>query len=134
MYRCHVCFYMIGKQSQLLEIIKGMPALESFVHEFVESESPEKELAESANIILADLSDADAKTEVQKLIEWKKPETAMILLTEQGQFSDLRDCLSEVTDIWTLPMTEEEMRFRFRQWQQSYKMQKDFWQTAQYLD
>ncbi|MDE6712238.1 MAG: response regulator [Lachnospiraceae bacterium] len=134
MYRCHVCFYMIGKQSQLLEIVKGMPALESFVHEFVESESPEKGLAESANIILADLSDADAESEARKLIEWKKPETAMILLTEQRQFSDLRDCLSEVTDIWTLPMTEEEIRFRFRQWQQSYKMQKDFWQTAQYLD
>lgn len=134
MYRCHVCFYMIGKQSQLFEIVKGMPALKSFVHEFLESESPKKELAESANIILADFSDADAETEVRKLIEWKRPETEIILLTEQRQFSDLRDCLSEVTDLWTLPMTEEEMRFRFQRWQQSYKMQKDFWQTEQYLE
>ncbi len=134
MYHCHVYCYVIGKKSHLFEVVSTMPALESFSHEFLESESPKKELAKKADIIFADLHDLDAGKEVQKLAAWKKPEADMILLTGQGKFEDLGDSLSEITDIWTLPMTEEEIRFRFLRWQQSYKMQKDFWQTGQYLE
>lgn len=134
MYHCHICFYVIGKQTRLGEIFKAMPALDFFTHEFVESEIPNKELTEKADIIIADLCGMEAEKEVQKLTAWKKPETGLILLIEQGQFSDLADTLSEVEDIWILPMTDEEIRFRFLRWQQSYKMQKDFWQTGQYLD
>ena len=33
-----------------------------------------------------------------------------------------------------MPLSEEEMRFRFMRWQQTYKMSKDYWQTKTYLD
>lgn len=134
MYHCHICFYVIGRQTRFLEILKGIPALDFFTHDFIESEIPTKELAEKANVIFVDLCGMEAEKEVQKLADWKKPETDVILLTEQNQFADLGDNLSEITDIWTLPMTEEEMRFRFLRWQQSYKRQKDYWQTRQYLE
>lgn len=134
MYHCHIGFYMIGKQSRFFEIIKELPALESFVHEFTQSEVPEKGLAKKADIILADLSGMDAEKAVRNLTAWKKTEAGLILLAEQKQFSDFAGSLTEISDIWTLPMTEEEARFRFRRWQQSYKMQIDFWQTRQYLE
>ncbi len=37
-------------------------------------------------------------------------------------------------DIWTLPMSEEEIRFHFLRWQQAYKTSKDYWQTSHFLE
>ena len=34
MYRCHTCFYYIGHQRELLEIIQGLEPLEHFTHTF----------------------------------------------------------------------------------------------------
>lgn len=134
MYHCHVCFYFIGKQSQLFEIIRGVPALASSEHEFMESKSPGKEYAAKADVIMADLRDFDAAETVHILAAWKKPGADLILLAEQEQFVDMADCLNEVTDIWTLPMSDAALRFHFLRWQESYKMRKDFWQTSQYLE
>lgn len=134
MYHCHVCFYFIGKQSQLFEIIRGVPALASSEHEFMESKSPGKEYAAKADVIMADLRDFDAAETVHILAAWKKPGADLILLAEQEQFADMADCLNEVTDIWTLPMSDAALRFHFLRWQESYKMRKDFWQTSQYLE
>ena len=46
----------------------------------------------------------------------------------------MTDKLQTVKDIWLLPMAEEEIRFRFLRWQQTYKMSKDYWQTSHYLE
>ena len=134
MYHCHVCFYFIGNQSQLFNTVKSMPALASFDYEFMESKCINEELAAKADVILADLSGLDAPKEVDDLVSWKKQGADLILLAEQEQFDDMADCLNEVTDIWTLPMSDAALRFHFLRWQQSYKMQKDFWQTSQYLE
>ena len=135
MYHCHICFYFIGNQSQLFKIIRSMPALTSFEHEFIESKSPKEEFAAKADVILANLRDMDVAKTVHTLIAWKKPEADfLILLSEQEQFEDISDCQGKITDIWMLPMTDAALKFHFLRWQQSYKMQKDFWQTSQYLE
>ncbi|MDE6675468.1 MAG: PAS domain S-box protein, partial [Acetatifactor sp.] len=41
--------------------------------------------------------------------------------------------LPEIKDIWMLPISEEELRFRFLRWQQTCKMEKDYWETDQFL-
>ena len=33
-----------------------------------------------------------------------------------------------------MPMSDEELRFRFLRWQQTYKMSKDFWETSHFLE
>lgn len=134
MYHCHICFYFVGNQSQPLEIVRGISALDSSEYEFTESKCPSEELAAKADVIVADLRDMDAAKTVSDLTAWKKREADFILLAEQGQFADLEDYLSEVTDIWTAPMSDAALRFHFQRWQQSYKMRKDYWQTSQYLE
>lgn len=134
MYHCHVYFYFIGNQSQLFDSIRDMPALASAEHDFIESNYPSEESAAKADVILADLRGIDAANTVRSLSVWKKPEADLILLAEQEQFEDMEDCLDEVTDIWTLPMTDAALRFHFFRWQQSRKMKNDFWQTSQFLD
>lgn len=134
MYHCHVRFYFMGGQSQLFDTIKNMTPLDAFVHEFTESENPQETLAANADVIFADLTGTDGVKAVQALTIWKKPEADFILLAGQNQFAELADRLAGVTDVWTLPMTEAELSVSISRWQKSCKMQKDFWQTSQYLE
>ena len=76
----------------------------------------------------------DEKDALKLLTLNKKKEAELILLLDRNQISLLSDSLSEVKDIWIMPMSEEEVKFRFLRWQQDCKMRKDYWQTNQYLE
>lgn len=134
MYHCHVCFYFIGRQGRLFEIVRGMPPFDSFAHEFMESESPKQELVEKADVIIADVQETDALMFINTLAGWKKGDADLILLARQGQLAEFADAAEKITDVWTMPMTDAEIRFRFQRWQQICKTQKDFWQTSEYLE
>lgn len=134
MYHCHIHFYLTGYQHRLFETIKGMSPLENFTHEFLESDEPEGELAAKADVILADLQGMDVKQTVQILLLNKNKEAELILLADGEQRMLLEEYFSDIKDIWTLPMSDEEIKFRFLRWQQSCKTSKDFWQSSQYLD
>ncbi len=134
MYHCHIHFYLTGHSCSAFEIIKEMPPLQHFTHEFSESEIPDRELASKADVILVDLQGMDAKETVRMLALEKKQEAELILLADKEQIMLLTEELPEVKDIWTLPMAEEEIKFHFLRWQQSCKVGKDFWQTSQYFD
>lgn len=134
MYHCHVRFYLAGPQCRIFEIVKEMPSLEHFTHEFSESNEPESALLAKADVILINLQQAEPKEILKTLLKHRPREAELILLAEKNQIPDMTDALSEIQDIWITPMSEEEIRFRFLKWQQQYKMQKDFWQTNQYFE
>lgn len=134
MYHCHAHFYLIGRQCRIFEIIKEMPPLEHFTHEYSESEKVEKALAVNADVILAYLPDLDAVQEIQTLILAKRKEAELILIADREQLSVLSEYLPDVRDLWICPLADEEVRFRFLRWQQAYKMEKDFWQTNHYFE
>ena len=134
MYHCHIHFYLTGYPCRAFEIIKEMPPLEHFTHEFVQSEDIDGGLASEADVILVNLQNVDVKEAVRVLALKKKEEAELILLADKNQILFFADELSEVEDIWTLPMAEEELKFHFLRWQQTYKMSKDFWQTTQYFE
>ncbi|MCH5262212.1 MAG: diguanylate cyclase [Lachnospiraceae bacterium] len=135
MYHCNVCFYFVGERRELLEVLKKAEPLEHFAHDFVTSPEPSELLIKRADVILADLQVENAEALLRILLYYKKEEAQLILLAdkEQTQFLMEQD-LSAVTDIWPMPLSEEEMRFRFLRWQQTNKMSKDYWQTQNYLD
>lgn len=134
MYHCHMRFYFIGREEKFFELFRVMPPLEAFTHEFYESREPEISLAARADVILADLRGMEAAEAARILAEGKSAETELILLMEKKQTESLTELLPKLTDIWTLPMSEAELRFHFLRWQQGYKMRKDYWQTSQYLE
>ena len=47
-----------------------------------------------------------------------------------GLRRDCQDALEQIHDVWTLPMSEEELRFRFSRWQRDCRERKDAWQTS----
>ncbi len=134
MYHCNVHFYLAGHQRKVFEIIKGMSPLAHFTHVFSESTRPDPELAARADVILADLQDVDVLESVPKLLSAKGSEAELILLADRDQILLLTDRLPEIKDIWTMPMSDEEIRFRFLRWQQTCKMSKDFWQTSHFFE
>ncbi len=134
MYHCNVRFYLTGHQRKVFEIIKGMSPLVHFTHEFSESSRPDAVLAAKADVILADLQDMDVLEAVETLLSAKRGETELILLADKDQTLLLTDKLAEIKDIWTMPMSDDEIRFRFLRWQQTCKMGKDFWETSHFLE
>lgn len=134
MYHCHIHFYLTGHQHRVFEIIKEMSPLENFTYEFFESDEPEAELTAKADVILVDLQDLNVKESLQILTLNKNREAELILLADKSQMALLADDFSEVKDIWIMPMSDEEIRFRFLRWQETCKMSKDFWQTSHYLE
>ena len=136
MYRCHMDFYLIGHSHRLFEIIKNMSPMEYFTHEFFESDEYEKSLADKADVILADISGLDIEEAVKTLVVDNKEKSEIILLAKQEQITLLMEqgLCEGIKDIWTLPMSEGEISFRFLKWQENCKMCKDFWQTSQYFE
>jgi len=120
-------------------VIKEMPSLEYFTHVFSESVRPDRILASEAELILANLTELDAKEALAALLPDGTDETQVILLADKEQARLLAGDpdfanYAAVKDIWISPLSEEEVQFRFSRWQQTCKMSKDYWQTSQYLE
>lgn len=133
MYHCHIHFYLVGCQCSAFEVIKKMPPLEKFTHEFTGSDAPEETLTADADVILAYLQDGDVNETVRTLASGKKKGTELILIADAKNI-DCPEVYSEINDIWSVSMSDDEIRFRFTRWQQAYKMGKDLWLTEQYLE
>ena len=134
MYHCHLQIYLISRQPDGFAAIRDMAPMEFFTHTFFESSEPQQALAARADLILADLQGMDAACETKKLAAWKKPEADLVVLAGKEQVQVLEDCLSQISDLWTLPLSRGEMSFRFLRWQQNCKTQKDYWEASQYLE
>ncbi|MCM1126066.1 MAG: response regulator [Lachnospiraceae bacterium] len=136
MYHCHIQFYLTGQSCKAYEVFKSMPPLEQFTHEFTESCGLDEALAWKADVIFVNLADGDAQgmDALRRLCGALKQNVQMIVLAEGGQTAGVEEYLPQIKDLWIMPMTETELRFRFLRWQQSFQMEKDFWQTSQYLE
>ncbi len=134
MYHCHLQIYLISRQPDGFAAIRDMAPMEFFTHTFFESSEPQQALAARADLILVDLQGMDAACETKKLAAWKKPEADLVVLAGKEQVQVLEDCLSQISDLWTLPLSQGELRFRFLRWQQNCKTRKDYWEASQYLE
>lgn len=134
MYHCHTHFYLTGRKTEVFEIIKEMPPLEHFTHEFTESDMLEERLAAEADVIIASLQDMVEKEMMETLVSKKKEGAELIVLAGRDQIASLTDKMPKITDIWIMPMSADEIKFRFLRWQETYKRDKDYWETSQYLE
>ncbi len=152
MYHCHLHFYLMGHPCRAFEVIKGMPPLGCFTHEFSEGEKPDDALTARADVILLHLQGMDGKEILRKLAFDENGKKELILLADKEQTESLAEGFADGSlwkhvlpdggmpmdacpfDIWTLPMSEGEIRFRFLRWQKACKKDKDAWQAGHYLE
>ncbi len=134
MYYCCLHFYLTGRPCSAFESMKEILPFEHFTHEFYESEEFDSEQAARADIILANLMEKDCRKTLQALLAGKKPKARLILLAGKEQILTIEDCLGEVCDVWVMPMSDAEAKFRFQKLQHEQKMEKDYWQTSQFFE
>ncbi len=136
MYTCSLHIYFAGHPSHALDVLKKMPSLEHFTHIFSESDEVESSLCAKADVVIADLFRLDIKSALQIILPNRRESAEVILLAERKQMQVLcaEPALKNVSDVWIMPMSDEELRFRFHRWQQTCKMSKDFWETSHFLE
>ena len=134
MYHCCLRFYLTGRQCKAFEVFPKMSPLEHFTHTFYQSEAAEEKSASEADVIFASLEGMDAENIRRTITVCGGREASLIVLAGADQFPILSEDLEKITDVWMLPMTEEEAVFRFLRWQQTCKLEKDFWEKSQYLE
>lgn len=133
MYHYCLKIYFIGIEKTMKEVIQSISPMEHFSHEFLESERTEKEMLSRADIVLMDLHHVSIE-EAVKISKQKKTHAEMVLLVEKEQMEQIKDHLLSFQDIWNLPMCQEEICFRFMRMQQKWALDKELWQTRNYLD
>ncbi len=137
MYHCNLCIYYIGNRREALDVLKGIEPLKHFTHEFISSAEPRELLTPKADLIIADLTELNVQAALRGLTYHMKEGAQLILILSKNQTEKVMEQaeeLQKVTDIWTAPIGEEELRFRFARWQRICKESKDYWQTQNYLD
>ncbi|MCI9007214.1 MAG: response regulator [Lachnospiraceae bacterium] len=134
MYHCHIHFYFIGHHCRVFDMIQGTAPLDNFTHEYSESEKPDKKQSAGADVILLNLQGMDGTGDLCRILADKKKKAELIVLAGREQIPFLAESMAELWDIWTMPMEDDEIRFRIRRWQQLCKTDKDYWQTSHYLD
>lgn len=142
MYRCQLQLYLTGRECRVFQIMKELPPLEPFTHEFLQTSKPEEASAATADVIVVNLQDMDPGESLQALISMKPEECRLVLLADSHQIklltqeltTETAGQLAEIADIWTMPMSDGEIRFRMLKLQQFYKMEKDAWQTSHFFE
>ena len=127
MYHCRLRFYLTGCRREWADIIRAIPPLKGFTHEFIESGEPEAVLAAGADVILAGLGAPEAA--LAAMLADKREGTELILLQQDGERLP-EDLLEQAADIWTAGT----LRFRFQRRQKLWKERADAWETRQYLE
>ncbi len=134
MYHCHIHFCLSGDACNVFEIAKEISPFEHFIHDFLEEDKPEAEAVAKADVILLHLHGEDCVETLRRFADGKRPEAEMILLADKEQIPSLEEYMHQVEDIWVMPMSDAEARFRFLRWQKNYKKNKDYWQTNQFFE
>ncbi len=129
MYTCHLHIALLGKDCLAFRIIREMPPLASFVHYFTDD-------PHEADLLFLNLDgSADPVKDMDAALAAKREDAKVIpLATHEDKYPYFVPILDQLTDVWKLPMTENEIRFRFHSCQTRFKEDKDAWQTAQFLE
>ncbi len=125
MYHCQLYINLIGQPCRAFEMIRELPPMEHFTHFFQDG---------SADVVFVNLQGADAADMLKKVTSGLSEKTELIVLVQQEQKQEILEYLPAVSDLWTLPMSEEELKFRILKWQQACKQAKENWETSQFLE
>ncbi len=120
MYHCHLRIALCGDTGRELTALRELAPLPGFRYSFTSD-------ARKADVVFAVRPDL---AWLKALLRGRKPECRVYVLTEAR--AALAEVLGELADVWPLPMTEEELSFRLRGWQERTKERFDLWETRQF--
>lgn len=125
MYHCQLHINLIGQPCRAFEIIRELPPMEHFIHIFQDGR---------ADVVFVNLQGSDAADMLEKVISGLSEKTELIVLAQQEQKYEILEYLPSVSELWTLPMPEEELQFRILKWQRACKKDREEWETNQFFE
>ncbi len=131
MYTCTITVYFAGCPDHIIEIVKAIPPLLHFTHEFTAGNGVDTARVSVADVVIAgpDL-DMDA---YMALPDAMRADAELVLLAQRESVLPAT-LLTRAADIWRMPMPDAELRFHFSRWQERFKQGKDLWQAQQFLE
>ena len=132
-YYHHIQICFIGSRDELLTPIREEILPEGFTCDFTRCAQAEGALLEHADLILADLQTLGVEA-LEPILSSRKKDAGLIVLSGEEQFPQLSARLAQITDLWKLPMPEEETRFRFRRWLDSFRANQELRHRKQIFD
>ncbi len=133
MYHCHLRFCLVGKPCRVFELLRETSPLENFTHQYIDASFDADRLCD-ADVVIANLCDEDAVSEYDLLRSRLADGAELILISTAEQSARIAGGLDAASDLWTQPMTDDEICFRIRRRQELCKRRMDAWQTEQYLE
>ncbi len=134
MYHCEVCFYFAGCDSSFIQIVRAMTPPAQFTYKFEDNDTLPEAIAGKSDVIFLNVQ-TTGTVDLNRLLTCRKAGSEIILLAQKDQAAALTaDTLSNISDLWTLPLTDTEISFHFSKWFKTYKMSKDFWQCQNNLN
>ncbi len=113
MYHCKILIHLAGNCGSISEIIKSAKFPKEFTVNFSEGALSDLAAAAAADVIIAKSDNSEEIIKAAKAIcAVKKPECEFVVLAPLGTplYSDE---FSGISNVWDLPITEPELRFRF---------------------
>lgn len=137
MYKCKVHMYFWDVDSAVQNVIEQIEPMPHFTHQTLDANLSQIAGVKEADFILADLHNQKGKEKlfIDFVLTYKKEDSDFILCVDKEQTETVLKLAGEsLTDIWVLPLTHEEIRFRFAKWQKKQRTEKDLWLTESYLN
>lgn len=125
MYHCQLHINLMGQPCRAFEIIRDLAPMEHFTHIFQSGR---------ADVVFANLQGSNARDLLGEVISGLSEKTELIVFVQQEQKGEILEYLPVISDLWTLPMPEEELKFRILKWQQACKKEREEWETSQFLE
>ncbi len=115
MYHCRILIHLAGSFKKYSDIVKSMPFPDSIDAEY--SEGNLTDGTYNADIIIAGFEGADEATVqrgIKALCKSKKPGAELIAAVPRGVDLFSGEFAPEINNVWYLPMSAEELKFRLK--------------------
>ncbi|MDE7229764.1 MAG: response regulator [Oscillospiraceae bacterium] len=112
MYHCRILIHLAGVLKHISEVIRATPFPKEFTVEFSEGELADAGAAAGADIIIAQADNGGGIADtIKAFCAAKKSDGELIVMAPSG--TDLfSDEFSGISNVWNLPVTDQELRFR----------------------
>ena len=113
MYHCRILIHLAGISEHTSEVLRATPVPRQFSIAFSEGALSDANVAANAEMIIVQTEDSSTAADtVRKFCAAKKSGCALVVIAPAGTelFSEE---FSAITNVWNLPMSDAELRFRF---------------------
>lgn len=130
MYTCNLKVNLIGNQCKEFRQFKELKPVSNFNFEFIENTNVRTDILKDMNVLIVNMNFLDVDDTLEKIIKNKNDKAEIIVIIDNGKTNILNKYMNELSDIITPEISE----FKIKKWFDRYKLDKDLWETGQYLD